>query len=304
MVEQSNHAPFTIEILICTFRRPFLRQTLESLARQVLLPELQIAVIVADNDTTPSAQPLVEEVSQRYPHRLIYLHAPERNISVARNACLAAASAPWVAFLDDDELAPPHWISSLWQAVRDTGADAIFATARAVYPPGTPDWITEFDYHTNVPQRRGGRVLTGHTCNAILRWQGTAWQDQRFELTRGRSGGEDTAFFFAIARKGARFEATDSAEVTEPVAAGRLNFAWLARRKFRAGQSHASSENTGLGKFKLGLSSLCKAGYCAACALLRVFNIVQRNYWILRGTLHLGVVAGCLALPEPRAYGH
>lgn len=292
-----------VEILICTFRRPFLQETLASIAAQTVPEGISLGVIVADNDTGPSARPLVERIAAEFPFPLTYLHAPERNISVARNACLDAATAEWVAFLDDDETAPPGWIAALWQAVQATGADAVFAPVRAVYPPGTPDWITGPDYHSNVPERRGGVVMTGHTCNALLRWVGTPWQGVRFDLGRGRSGGEDTAFFFALRRMGARFEATDGAQVFEPVTPGRLTFGWLAQRKFRMGQSYASSESSRLGQVRLALTALGKAGVCGVMALVFVGLPVKRNFWALRGCLHCGVVAGCLALPEPQAYG-
>jgi succinoglycan biosynthesis protein ExoM len=293
-----------IEVLICTFRRPFLEQTLASVAGQVVPDGVSMAVIVADNDTTDSARGLVNRIAAGYPFPLTYIHAPERNISVARNACLDVATADWVAFLDDDETATPGWIADLWQAVQATGADAVFAPARAMYPAGTADWITGPDYHSNIPERRDGVVMTGHTCNAILRWAGTPWQGQRFDLARGRSGGEDTAFFFALRRMGARFEATDAAEVYEPVVPGRLSFGWLARRKFRMGQSYASSEPNRLGQLKLALTALVKAGFCGGMALVFVALPTRRNFWALRGCLHCGVVAGCLALPEPQAYGH
>lgn len=292
-----------IEVLICTFRRPFLEQTLASVAAQGLPEEVQMGVIVADNDTGPSAQELVGRIAAGFPLPITYVHAPERNISIARNACLDRATADWVAFLDDDETAPPGWIAALWQAAQSTGADAVFAPARAVYPVGAPEWIVAQDYHSNIPERRGGVVMTGHSCNAILRWAGTPWQALRFDLARGRSGGEDTAFFFAAARLGARFEATDVAEVFEPVVPGRLRFGWLARRKFRMGQSYASSENSRWGQVRLAVMALAKAGFCGVMTLVYVASPVKRNFWALRGCLHLGVVAGFLALPEPQTYG-
>ena len=292
-----------IEVLLCTFRRPSLQQTLASIASQVLPDGIALGVIVADNDTTPTAQEMVSRIAMGFPHPLTYIHAPERNISVARNACLDWATAAWVAFLDDDETAPPDWIAALWLAAQHTGADAIFAPARAIYPVGTPDWITGPDYHSNLPERRGGAVMTGHSCNAILRWHGTTWQHLRFDPARGRSGGEDTAFFFAAARLGARFEATETAAVHEPVAPVRLHFGWLARRKYRMGQSYASSQSSRWGQLKLALTAAAKAGFCGAGALIFLPDPRRRNFWALRGCLHVGVVAGCLALPEPQTYG-
>jgi len=292
-----------IEVLICTFRRPHLAQTLASLAAQLLPPDLGIAVIVADNDDRPSAQGLVAGLAPGLPYPITYLHAPARNISLARNACLDHATAPWVAFVDDDETADPGWIAGLWQAAQDSGADAVFGPAHAVYPPGTPDWIVARDYHSNLPERRGGQVMTGHTCNALLRWQGARWQTLRFDLARGTAGGEDTAFFFAARRSGARLAATTLARVSEPVAPARLRFGWLVRRKFRMGQSYAASEPDRLGQLRLAVTALGKAAICAAAAVAMLPVTERRNFWALRGILHVGVIAGCLALPQPQSYG-
>ena len=292
-----------VEVLICTFRRPFLAQTLASVAAQVVPNAVQLSVIVADNDVDPTAQALVTQLAAGFPFALRYIHAPDRNISIARNACLDAARADFVAFLDDDETAPPCWIAELWQAVQASGADAVFAPARALYPPSAPKWITTQDYHSNWPERRDGHIMTGHTCNAILRWQGTTWQTERFDLDRGRSGGEDTAFFFALRRKGAHFEATDKAAVIEPVTPARLTFSWLARRKYRMGQSYASSEITQFGQARLAVTAAAKAGFCGLMALICVVLPSRRKFWALRGCLHCGVIAGYLTLPEPQSYG-
>lgn len=292
-----------VDVLICTFRRPFLQQTLDSLARQVLPTGTALAVIVADNDTTPTAQALVERLQPSFPHPLSYVHAPACNISVARNACLDQSRADWIAFLDDDETAPPGWIAALVQAALGSGADAVFAPAQAIYPDDAPDWMARADTHSNRPERRGGRVLTGHTCNAILRWQGTRWQGLRFDPARGLSGGEDTAFFFAAARLGARFEATETAPVHEPVTAARLTLGWLARRRYRMGQSYASSQTSHWGQVRLAATAVAKAGVCGVMTVLTLPVAARRNFWVLRGCLHAGVVAGCLSLPEPQSYG-
>ncbi|MFU8881062.1 MAG: glycosyltransferase [Rhodobacterales bacterium] len=293
----------SIDVLICTFRRASIRDTLQSIALQDVPGHIRLRVVVADNDDTPSAQSLIADMAGGFPHPLHYLHAPARNISIARNACLDHATADWVAFIDDDETAPPGWIAALLAAAQESQTDAIFAPAIALYPQNAPGWITARDYHSNIPVRRGGQVQTGHTCNALLRWAGTAWESTRFDLARGQSGGEDTAFFFAIARQGARFEASDTAPVHEHVAPARLTFGWLFRRKLRMGQSYAVAGVTRTGRAKLALAALGKVLACTAMAMLHILSAESRNFWLLRGTLHLGVIAGVLSLPQPRAYG-
>lgn len=302
-IPEGTAAKTTVQVLICTYRRAHLAQTLASLGAQDLPDGLLLSVVVADNDTTPSAADLIARARGTFPYPLRYLHAPARNISIARNAGLALADADWVAFLDDDETAPPGWIAALLARAHRTGADAVFGPAIAIYPPGAPRWMVALDLHSNRPERRHGRVLTGHTCNALLRWRGTPWQGLRFDPARGRSGGEDTAFFFAAARIGARFEAAPDAPVHEDVAPSRLRFGWLVLRRYRMGQSHVSSARGLAGRLGLAAGAAAKAAVCGAAALLTLPVAERRNFWALRGALHLGVIAGCLRLPQPQPYG-
>ena len=62
----------------------------------------------------------------------VYLHAPARNISIARNACLEAASAPLVAFIDDDEIARPGWLAGLVADMDAPNADVVFGKVAAL----------------------------------------------------------------------------------------------------------------------------------------------------------------------------
>lgn len=293
----------SVDVLVCTFRREEVTQALASLGAQILPEGTVLRVVVADNDETPSAEARVQQAAAALPCPVAYVHAPARNISIARNACLDAANADWVAFLDDDEEADPDWLATLFARAEETGADGIFGPAIAEYPPEAPEWMSRQDYHSNIPERRGDTVETGYTCNALLRWKGTRWQGERFDLARGRSGGEDTEFFFRLRQLGARYEIADTATVREPVAPGRMSFGWLRRRKFRMGQSYAASATTRAERLKLGLTALAKAGICGAAALAFLPVEERRNYWMLRGALHAGVCAGCLSLRQAELYG-
>ncbi|QHQ36419.1 glycosyltransferase family 2 protein [Algicella marina] len=286
-----------IDICLCTYRRPQLAETLASLAAQTVPEDVCLRLIVADNDTAPSARGLVEGWALPFP--VLYLHAPAGNISVARNAVLARADGDWLAFIDDDEIAPTGWIAALLAAVRATGTDGVFAAAEALYPAAAPGWMRAGDYHSNRPVRTRGRVATGHTCNALLRWAGTPWAQCRFDTDLGRCGGEDTVFFHEIARLGARFATAPDAAVWEPVAPARLSMRWLLTRRYRMGMSHARAAG---GRPVTG-AALAKAGFCGAAALVLAWHGARRRYWLLRGALHCGVVAGGFGRTAPRIYG-
>ena len=292
-----------IDITLCTFRRPEVVETLRSIDG-IDLPEGATArVVVIDNDHQPSAQEAVEAqaASMRLP--VTYLHAPAANIALARNAGLEAADADWVAFLDDDETVPRHWLTALTARQVETGADAVFGPSVALYDPDAPEWITAQDYHSNRPAPRNGVVETGYTCNAFLRWGEAPWTAERFDLARGKSGGEDTEFFFRLHRMGARFAIAEDAAVTETVPETRLTYEWLERRRFRMGQSYASSAPSPAARARLFAAASAKAAYCRARAIAAGRDEELRNFWRLRGSLHRGVCSGCLSRPSEDLYG-
>lgn len=293
----------SLDVLLCTFRRPHVGATLASLDRQILPPDVRLRILVADNDVAPTGRDVVAAAAAGMRRPVVYLHAPARNIAVARNALLAASAADLVAFIDDDEIAAPDWLAQLLAALAASGADAVFGPTRAVYGPGAPDWMRRQEVHANRPARRRGIVETGHTCNALLRWRGTPWRDARFDEAFGRSGGEDTEFFFRLRGRGARFELAEAALVFEAVPPERASFAWLRARRFGMGRSYARCARPLPARLGLLAASTAKAAVCVAAALAPRRGATRRA-WLLRATLHAGICAGCLAAgPGPARYG-
>lgn len=303
-MKSENTVKTKIDVLMCTFRRAEFVQTLQSIAAQELPNDIAVRVVVADNDDTPSAQ--AETMHQRdlLGLNLDYIHAPARNISIARNSCLDASSADWVAFIDDDEVGSPTWLASLYGAALMKEADAVFGPVRAIYPPDAPQWMQDYGYHSTAPVLNGGEMTTGYAGNALLKWADQPWYDLRFDIARGRSGGEDTAFFYTVNQLGGRFVACETAELTENVMPDRISLSWLMRRKFRSGQSHVVvAEGVISNRIRLGVLALGKVGVCFFCASLLFWSPARARFWILRGGVHLGVIAGCLSLPEREHYG-
>ncbi|MBE9637060.1 glycosyltransferase [Salipiger mangrovisoli] len=292
-----------IDLCICTFRREHITDTLRSVGALAVPEGVALRVIVVDNDDTDSARARVEAVAQTLPMPLRYIHAPGANISIARNAGLDAVEAEWAAFLDDDEIAAPDWLATMIARQRETGADGIFGPSRAVYGPGAPEWMKRGDFHSQYAAPRNGVVETGHTCNALLRWTATPWAAERFELARGKSGGEDTEFFFRLRSLGATYAIAEDAVVTEEVPEQRLSIGWLLRRRYRIGQSYSATAQSLPARARLFGTAGVKSAYCGARTLLALPNPERRTFWLMRGTMHAGVCAGCLALPERALYG-
>jgi succinoglycan biosynthesis protein ExoM len=285
-----------IAIGICTFRRPQVAATLASLQAQQIPEGMTLQIIVADNDDTPSAKSVVMAVGGAMPVR--YLHAPARNISVARNAVLDAAGAQWLAFADDDERLHPGWIAALWQQARATGAGVVLGDVRAHYGATAPDWMRRGAVHDTRPERDAqGRLKGGYTCNVLMNLADPGLAGLRFDPARGQTGGEDTAFFAAARDLGVVFAHAPDALAEEDVPDSRATLGWLLRRRMRMGQTHASLIGTGAGllrRLPLAAAALAKMAACGGMALAALPDPLARNRAVMRGALHLGTASGLL----------
>ena len=296
----------SIDICVCTFRRPELADTLRSIAAMDKPAGFEVGVVVADNDDQPSAQPLVKALAQELKLPIRYRHAPARNISVARNACLDASVSDFAAFIDDDETASSHWLAELVSTAEATGATAVLGPVRARYRPDAPAWMRKGDFHSTLPVWVRGEIRTGYTCNVLLKTSEDSLRGRRFSLARGQTGGEDTEFFDHMVKAGGRIAFAPKALVDEVVPRTRAGFDWLRRRRFRFGQTHGhliGHDASGIRRAKeVGLAS-AKAAYCFGMALVTAVSPIRRNRSVLRGIMHVGVISGLVGVREIRQYG-
>lgn len=305
----SDHRPAHIAVGICTFRRLALIDTLRSLA-DLETAGLQVTMIVADNDDAPTARPRVEPLLDRLPLPIVWLHAPARNISVARNAILDEAmrrDIRFLAFIDDDEVAESTWLVRLAEAMRQTQAAAVMGRVLAEYPPGAPSWMREGAVHDTAPvMTRQGGVIGGYAGNVLLDLGHPAVAGRRFDFGRGVSGGEDTAFFAGILAAGGCLAYDPEARVREPVPPERATLRWLLRRRFRMGQTHGGLQRQGASVVRraaLTSLALAKAGACFAMAAAGGLDAVRRNRQLMRATLHVGASAALLGVADLPLYG-
>lgn len=289
----------SVDICICTFRRPFLAETLASLAALVV-DGVDLRVIIADNDTAPSAQNLVDTARQGLPFPITYVHAPSANICIARNACLDAATADYIAFIDDDETVSPQWLAQLLAKAQATGADAVLGPVRAIYDPATPDWMARGDFHSTLPVVSDGVIRTGYTCNVLIR-RAKPFAALRFNLALGKSGGEDTDYFLRLTALGGLIAQAPGALVYEPVPRDRAAMAWLIRRRLRMGQTHGMLL-AGARPKAVAIAG-AKAVYCLAMTGMTAFSPISRRKNFLRAVLHLGVVGGIMGVRQAAHYG-
>ena len=289
----------SIDICVCTFRRPHLVDTLRSLKQLRLDPNWRVQIIIADNDDTPSARELTESTARETGLPYLYLHAPARNISIARNACLNKANGELVAFIDDDELVTPEWLESMVATYQEKGADVVLGPVRAEYPPDFPEWMRKADVHSTKPAWVKGEIITGYTCNVLFNRTAKSIAGLRFRSDLGRTGGEDTVFFSTIYKAGGRIAYAPEALVTEDVPIERANLNWLFKRRYRSGQTHGLLllEASGFGllrRIENLVVAKAKASFCFLMTVLYAWQPERMRFWLLRGAVHMGVVSRLL----------
>jgi glycosyltransferase involved in cell wall biosynthesis len=173
-------------------RAAYLEVTLDSLLAQRAGIEHEI-VVVDDGGGVPRREGV------RY-----VVHPERRGLNAARNAGIAAAGAPLIAFVDDDVLVPPGWLEALAEGVaRHPSAEAFGGPIRARLeghaprscgreePPittldlGPADREAEMVWGANFAVRRGAVERVGPFDESIVRPHG----DEEEWLERLRAAG-------------------------------------------------------------------------------------------------------------------
>ena len=106
-------APTTVSVIIPTYnRRVFLRETLDSLARQTYSSD-QFEVIVIDDGSTDGT---AEIVAEAFPFALRYFWQSNQGDAAARNVGAQQSQADFLVFLDDDILVEPGYLTHIMHA--------------------------------------------------------------------------------------------------------------------------------------------------------------------------------------------
>lgn len=228
-----------VSICICTYKRPHLSQSLQSIAALAVPAGVTIEVVVVDNDELHSAKNIIAALQQDFPYPLSYYSEPLKNIASARNKLLAEARGDWIASIDDDEVADPQWLVQLKATADAFAADVVFGRVIPTFPDNTPEWIKEGQFFSRKTHQTGTVVSSGGSGCTLINRLFLQQHQLTFDLSYGTTGGEDVQLFYRMHRLGAKLVFCHEALVYEAVELNRLNKNYLTRRAVRIGQTYA-----------------------------------------------------------------
>lgn len=153
-----------VSVVIATRNRwGLLPRALDSALRQ---EAISLEVIVVD-DGSDEPRPPIEETDD--PRVTVVRHERQRGPSAARNTGTELAGAPWVAFLDDDDIWAPRKLVTTVETARGAGADFCYSSAVLVdtqlrvlglQPAPSPDGLLRELLQRNAIPGGGSNVVT------------------------------------------------------------------------------------------------------------------------------------------------
>jgi hypothetical protein len=210
-----------------------------------------------------------------------------------------------VAFIDDDQVADPAWLESLYVRLKGSGADAAVGPVLPLFSKIPPAYMIEGGFFAKSLPHPDGFTEDAYTGNVLLDRASERAHDLRFDPRCNETGGEDTLFFNTLLHRGGRIAWAEHAVVWESIPRRRANLGWLARRWYRTGtveaQLGAYDARSWRGRarsFRMGVARLGAGALLIAWAALvgvpsRRGAMVGRIYTLARGA---GLLASAFGL--------
>lgn len=221
--------PFHISVIIPTHNRhQSLKACLSSLLAQTQEP-CRFEVIVVDDGSTDGTALVVSAFAERspFPVRLVRLQS-SRGPGGARNAGIVGASGDLIAFVDDDVLVEPDWMSAIEKWFEDP--TVVGMEGRTEVKPR--EEVTPFTHQTEV--LKGGRFPT---CNMIFRKtvldQVGGFCERFFDPRTGVHFREDQDLAFRVLDQGGRIIFAPDVKAVHPPSPPTWNRPWNLARRYR-----------------------------------------------------------------------
>lgn len=238
-----------ITVVICTYNRlDCLKKAINSVTSQ-LATVTNASLLVIDDGSTDGTQQWMESAAAQTNLNCVYRRQENAGLSAARNLGWQLSSGEWIAYLDDDAIASPAWLTSVAAACAAAPAEIAviggpirlkWEAPRPVWlPPSMEEWLTCFEHAGDRDTSKDRPLFRG--ANMICRRSGLAAVNG-FSVKLGRKGSSllsreecDLAVNLAALSLASYYE--PSAWIWHTVHHERLKRSWFLRRVYWEGIS-------------------------------------------------------------------
>jgi glycosyltransferase involved in cell wall biosynthesis len=149
-----------VSTIICTRNRP--DKIGHAVASVLANTYSNFDLIVIDQSTNDQTEAIVRSFCERDP-RLRYQRMTQSGLSRAYNQAIASTTGPYLAFTDDDCIAPSDWIEKIVAAFEaEPDGELIYGQVTAAYPEGDGASLTpnlQFQKAERLDMKHGFRVF-------------------------------------------------------------------------------------------------------------------------------------------------
>lgn len=208
---------------------------LERLLRTMALQDtgglFDYSIVVVDNDAAGPARETVMQLKNELELDITYDVELVQTISAARNHTLRLAKGNYIGIIDDDEFPPPHWLITMYRAIKTFNVDGALGPVHPFFENQPPGWLIKSRF-CERPVHRTGTLLTWdetRTGNVLIKKSVFNEHQLCFDL-KYKTSGSDKEFFREAMQMGYCFIAVEEAPVYEVVPPERQTKSYYLRR--------------------------------------------------------------------------
>lgn len=150
-----SSSAFFLSVIVCTFNRyRLLEKCLTSLVMQETPPEKRYEIIVVDNNSKDDTPVIVSRiVADR--GQIVYVKEERQGLSYARNKGAEVARGEYLAYLDDDSMAPEGYLKKLLAVLDEYRPDIVGGPIVPYYDSPRPRWFKDRYEMRSFAERSG-----------------------------------------------------------------------------------------------------------------------------------------------------
>lgn len=252
-----------VSVVVCTYNRAqLLENCLQSLDKQSI-DRKTYEVIVVDNNSTDDTQSVVKKTIRHHPNIRLVTER-RQGLSFARNRGWKEARGRYVAYIDDDALAEPHWIEQIICFISNYPMVSVFGGPYSRFSIAPfPDWLPENYYTLNW----GNKIKVLNLKNEWISGSNMVFHKSILEKYGGfktdlgmKSNiilyGEETELLFRLKQHGEIVYYVPKILVNHFVAEHKLHLWWMLKNDYWRSFSSALYKKPKF-NFLRGIAALC-----------------------------------------------